>query len=79
MSNRIAIATQMDETLVEAVTTMARHQGRAVDAVIEDAVRSFVNKPAVEAPGPAEARPHVMAAFEESVRRFGPLYERLAR
>jgi len=71
---RKKFATQMDERLLESLRAYSKSEGRQLQAVLEDAVKAYledVTKPKV--------RPDVWEAYQESLRQFGPLYERLAK
>lgn len=74
MAERQKFATQVDPDLLAEVRAIARHEGRQVQAVVEEALRLLV-----EERRRARPRPHIMAHYQGSHDRFASLYERLAR
>ena len=74
MADRITFAAEFDPDLLDAARALAEREGRDVGSVIEEALANLL-----KARGTGKGRPHVMAAYEESLKTFGPLYERLAR
>jgi hypothetical protein len=70
---RQKFATQVDADLIAAVRTIAREEGRQVQALIDEALADLVEKRRMGKP-----RKHVMAAYQASHARFGKLYRKLA-
>ena len=72
MADRMAFATQLDPNLLSAARSLADSEGRGIEAVIEEALADLLRKRA------SQPRPHIMAAFEGSIEKFGEVYRRLA-
>ncbi|WP_245434819.1 hypothetical protein [Methylocystis rosea] len=53
---------------------LARHEGRQLESVVEDALRTYVKKRSRTKP-----RHRVMDAYRSSLGRYGALYEKLAK
>ena len=70
---RQKFATQVDADLIEAVRSLAREEGRQVQALVHEALADLVEKRRLSKP-----RRHVMAAYHASHARFGRLYKKLA-
>ncbi|HEX6001979.1 MAG TPA: hypothetical protein VFZ16_21670 [Hyphomicrobiaceae bacterium] len=70
---RQKFATQVDAELIEAVRSIAREEGRQVQALIDEALVDLVEKRRLGKP-----RKHVMAAYQGTHARFGKLYRKLA-
>lgn len=71
---RQKFATQMDAVLLEDLRKLANEEGRQLQSLLEEAVSLLIK----------DRRGYVMrddvrAAYEESLERFGPLYERLSQ
>ncbi len=73
-NNREKFATQMDKELLAELRALAKSQGRQIQSVVEEAVEQYVH----EHDG-ARMRPAVKRAYERSIERFDPLYEKLAK
>lgn len=73
-STREKFSSQADPDLLAALRGVARDEGRQFQAVLEDAIRSFLEKRAN-----GKVRPEVMAHFRASVERNRRLYELLAQ
>ena len=71
---REKFATQVDANVLASIRLIASSEGRQLQAVVEEALKALI-----EQRTKAKARPHVMAAYEASIARFGPLYEKLAK
>lgn len=71
---REKFATQMDTALLAEVRALARDEGRQLQAVIEEAVRDLLL-----ARKGGDVRKRVADAYRDSVERFAPLYEKLAK
>jgi hypothetical protein len=73
---REKFATQVDSALLESLRDLAKSEGRQIQAVVEDALREYLDaKKSTKGRG----REHVMAAYLESTERFSGLYEQLAK
>ncbi len=70
---RQKFATQADPDLLEQVRGIAREEGRQFQAVVEEALREYVDRKRNARP-----RPEVLAHFEASFERHRELYRRLA-
>lgn len=70
---RQKFASQAAPELLEAVRSIADEEGRQLQAVIEDALREYVERKRGERP-----RGHVLAHLEASVASHRELYRRLA-
>lgn len=71
---REKFASQADPEVLAAMRALAATEGRQLQAVIEDAMREYLDRRNGERP-----RQHVMEALAESVAEFDTLYERLAK
>lgn len=71
---REKFASQADPEVLAAMRALAATEGRQLQAVIEDAMREYLDRRNSERP-----RQHVMEALAESVAEFDTLYERLAK
>ncbi len=71
---REKFATQMDKDLLAELRALAKAQGRQIQSVVEEAVEQYVH----EHDG-VRMRPAVKRAYERSIERFDPLYEKLAK
>jgi hypothetical protein len=71
---RQKFATQVEADLLAAIRDVAAQDGRQVQAVVEDAFRTYLEERRRGRP-----RPAVMAHYQASHARFASLYERLAR
>lgn len=74
MTVREKFATQADPELLAQMRELAKAEGRQLQAVVEDAFRSYLDAKATARP-----RGNVMANFRSSVARNGELYKRLAK
>ena len=73
---REKFATQVDSELLKSVRNLAKAEGRQIQAVVEDALREYLDaKKSTKGRG----REHVMAAYLESTERFSGLNEQLAK
>lgn len=75
-AQREKFATQVDSILLESVRNLAKTEGRQIQAVVEDALRDYLDTKNCEA---ESRREHVMAAYLKSTKRFSGLYEKLAQ
>jgi predicted transcriptional regulator len=70
---REKFATQVDSEILSAVRSIARHEGRQLQVLIEEALTDLVEKRKQERP-----RANIMAAYQASHEKFAPLYKKLA-
>ena len=71
---REKFATQVDPKILARVRELARHEGRQVQALVEEALTDLVEKRRQEKP-----RPNVMAVYQGSHGKFGSLYKKLSQ
>ena len=67
-------ATQADPKVLEEVRSIATREGKQLQAVIDEALRDFIEKRKRGRP-----RPEVLTAFGESLAEYDALYRELAR
>lgn len=67
-------ATQADPKVLEEVRSIAAKEGKQLQAVVDEALRDFIEKKRRGSP-----RPEVMAAFGRSLVQFDELYKALAK
>lgn len=72
-SSKAKFATQVDAGVLEEVRTLAEAEGRQIQALVNEALVDLLEKRKQSSP-----RPHVMATYQASHDRFGPLYKKLA-
>jgi hypothetical protein len=75
-TEREKFATQVDSALLEAVRSLAKIEGRQIQAVVEEALRQHLDS---QKNAGGRGREHVMAAYLEGTERFSGLYEKLAK
>ena len=73
-SVKIKFSSQADPKVLAAFKALAKSEGRQFQALLDEAMRDFLEKKQT-----GRARTHVLAAFQDSVREFGPLYRELAK
>jgi len=66
--------TQVESALLAEIRMLAKHEGRQLECVVEDALRNYVEKRSRTKP-----RHRVMDAYRSSLGRYGALYEKLAK
>jgi hypothetical protein len=71
--SREKFATQVDSDILLAVRTLARTEGRQLQALVDEALSDLIEKRRKGRP-----RPHVMGAYHASHEKFGSLYKKLA-
>jgi len=71
---REKIATQMDSALLAELRALAKTEGRQIQVLIEEAVEGLL-----EERKHAKARSHVMTAYRASHKRYGSVYDKLAK
>jgi hypothetical protein len=67
-------ATQADPKVLEEVRAIASKEGKQLQAVVDEALRDFVEKKKRGTP-----RPAVLTAFGESLAEYDALYKELAK
>ncbi|WP_166141837.1 hypothetical protein [Methylosinus sp. RM1] len=65
---------RIDQDVLAGIRKIARDEKRPLQSIVEDALRAYVVDHAE-----TRRRPHVMSAYQASLERFGPLYEKLAK
>ncbi|HRN18796.1 MAG: hypothetical protein WC972_11180 [Trueperaceae bacterium] len=70
---REKFATQVDAQILTEIRSLARSEGRQIQALVDEALSDLLEKRRQEKP-----RPHAMAAYQASHERFGDLYKKLA-
>jgi predicted transcriptional regulator len=70
---RVKFSTQVDPQLLKQVRDIADAEGRMLQAVIEEALRTLVEERRQSRP-----RARVLAAYRAGVAVFDPLYKKLA-
>lgn len=73
VQGREKFATQVDAEILTDVRKLARSEGRQLQALVEEALADLIEKRKRNQP-----RSKVMAAYQGSHDRFGPLYKKLA-
>ncbi len=71
--SREKFATQVNAEILEGVRSLAKNEGRQIQALVDEAFADLLEKRRRDKP-----RAHVMAAYQASHRKFGPLYKKLA-
>lgn len=72
--NREKFATQVDTAILEDVRSLAKDEGRQIQALVDEAFTDLIEKYRQSRP-----RPHVMEAYNRSVGRYDSLYKKLAK
>lgn len=67
-------ATQADPKVLEEVRAIAAKEGKQLQAVIDEALRDFIDKRRRGKP-----RPEILTAFGESLAEYDALYRELAK
>jgi predicted transcriptional regulator len=71
---REKFSSQAAPEVLEALRQIAKTQGRQFQAVLDDALRDYIDRQQQERP-----RRHVMASFAASLDEFDDLYHKLAK
>ena len=71
---RRRFSSQADAKLLAEMRKIARDEGRQLHAILDEAMRDYVEKKLSRKP-----RPQVRKAFAKSLRDFGALYKELAK
>lgn len=74
MTVALEFPSEASPEVMAALTRIAQTQGRQVQAVIDDALRDYIDRQQKDHP-----RRHVMAAFSTSMDEFDELYRELAK
>ncbi len=72
-ATREKFSSQAAPEVLQALRTIAESQGRQFQAVLDEALRDYIERQQKESP-----RRHVMAAFASSLDEFDHLYRELA-
>ena len=70
---REKFATQVNSEILTAVRNLAQSEGRQLQALVDEALADLIEKRKQNRP-----RANVMAAYQASHEKFGPLYKKLA-
>ena len=70
---REKFATQVNSEILAALRSLAKSEGRQLQALVDEALADLLEKRRLGRP-----RAHVMAAYHASHEKFGPLYKKLA-
>ena len=70
---REKFATQVNSEILSAVRHLAQSEGRQLQALVDEALADLIEKRKQGRP-----RANVMAAYQASHDKFGPLYKKLA-
>ncbi len=71
--DREKFATQVNSEILAALRSLAKSEGRQLQALVDEALADLLEKRRLGRP-----RAHVMAAYQASHEKFGPLYKKLA-
>jgi len=71
--DRVKFATQVDSALLDDLRSLARSEGRQMQALVDEAIGDLLDKRRKSTP-----RGRVMDAYEDSVRRYADVYRKLA-
>jgi hypothetical protein len=71
---REKFATQVNAEILASVRGLAQSEGRQLQALVEEALADLIEKRNRNRP-----RAHVLAAYQASHEKFGPLYQKLAK
>lgn len=73
VQDREKFATQVNSEILAALRTLAKSEGRQLQALVDEALADLLEKRRL-----GRSRAHVMAAYQASHEKFGPLYKKLA-
>jgi len=71
-NKKVKFATQADAAVLEALRAMAAHEGRHIQALVDEALREYLERK-------QGTRKHVMQAFQNSMVKYDSLYKKLAQ
>jgi hypothetical protein len=74
MGDLVKFASQVDAEVIGQLRTIAKAEGRHLQALLDEALRDLINKKAQERP-----RPEVMAAHRATVAELHEVYRHLAK
>jgi hypothetical protein len=74
MSSRVKFASQADPNVLADVRALAKEEGRQFQAVVEEALKEWVERKRSDQP-----RPEVVAHLKATIERNRELYRRLAQ
>jgi len=74
MENKVKFSTQVEGEILSHIKNLAKQEGRQLQAIVEEAFRDLLEKR-----NTSKARKHVMAQYNASHEKFGPLFEKLAK
>lgn len=72
--NKEKFATQVDTAILDDVRTLAKEEGRQIQALVDEAFADLIEKYRH-----AKPRAHVMEAYNRSLGRYDALYKKLAK
>jgi hypothetical protein len=72
-TTREKFATQVNAEILAALRSLAKAEGRQLQALVDEALADLIEKRKQERP-----RGHVMAAYQASHEKYAPLYKKLA-
>ena len=73
-TTKVKFATQADPVVLETLKTIAANEGRQIQALVDEALRDYIDKKTGNAP-----RRHVMDSCKASMVRYDSLYKELAK
>ena len=71
---REKFATQVNAVILASIRTIAKKEGRQLQALVDEALADLIEKRKQARP-----RPHVMATYLSSHDKYGELYKKLAK
>ena len=74
IAKKIKFATQADPVILESLRQMAKAEGRQLQALIDEALRDYVERKNSTIP-----RKQVLQALHDSIEQFDELYKKLAQ
>ncbi len=73
-TSRQKLATQVNSEILARIREIAAREGRQIQALVDEALADLVEKRQQ-----GRVRPHVMAAYRKSRKKYDELYRKLAR
>lgn len=70
----IKFSSQAEESLFKSFKLQAKKEGRQLQSLLDEAMHDLLEKRQS-----GNVRTHVMTAFNESLKEFDPLYDKLAK
>lgn len=74
ITSREKFSSQAAPEVLEALRKIAKSQGRQFQAVLDEAMRDYIDRQQKQLP-----RRHVMEAFADSLNEYDALYQKLAK